>query len=235
MTEAEWLTCPDPLRMLEYLEGRISPRKLRLFACGCCRRLWRVWRFPDDEFARVVIERAERYADGQASDLERMAAAMQELTAQLSRPSEGVRSLARIAALNAARAPDFQRAGETASYAQNAIAAWVAPQHLAGPPEEFPAAALLRRRDWEGWGQATLMRDLIGNPFRPVAADPRWQTATVVLAQAIYDDRAFDRLPVLADALQEAGCLAEDILDHCRDQGPHVGGCWVVDLLLGKE
>jgi hypothetical protein len=66
--------------------------------------------------------------------------------------------------------------------------------------------------------------------------DPNWLTSTVVsLVQAIYDDRAFDRLPILSDALQDAGCENEDILNHCRSGGTHVRGCWVVDLLLGKE
>jgi hypothetical protein len=81
-----------------------------------------------------------------------------------------------------------------------------------------------------------LIRDIVGNPFRPVAVDPVWLTDSAVgLAQAIYDDRAFDRLPILADALQDAGCENADILDHCREEGPHVRGCWVVDLVLGKN
>jgi hypothetical protein len=75
---------------------------------------------------------------------------------------------------------------------------------------------------------------VIGNPFRPVT--PAWQSDAVVrLAQAIYDERAFERLPILADALAEAGCDHAAILEHCRGPGPHVRGCWVVDLLLGKE
>jgi hypothetical protein len=83
---------------------------------------------------------------------------------------------------------------------------------------------------------AELLRDIFGNPFRPVTADPSWLTSTVVaLARGIYDDRAFDRLPILADALQDAGCDHADILAHCRSDDPHARGCWVVDLLLGKE
>jgi hypothetical protein len=80
-----------------------------------------------------------------------------------------------------------------------------------------------------------LLRDFFGNPFRPVTAHPSWLTSTVVsLAEGIYAERAFDRLPILADALQDAGCENADILTHCRSDGPHVRGCWVVDLLLGK-
>src|SRR5262249_55224546 len=82
---------------------------------------------------------------------------------------------------------------------------------------------------------ASLFRGIFGNPFRPVTIDPSSLTSTVVgLAGGIYADRAFDRLPILADALQDAGCDNANVLDHCRGPGPHVRGCWVVDLLLGK-
>lgn len=84
--------------------------------------------------------------------------------------------------------------------------------------------------------QVRLLRDIFGDPFRPVAVDPSWLTSTVVaLAGCVYHEEAFDRLPILADALQDAGCDSDDVLDHCRGCGPHVRGCWVVDLLLGKD
>jgi hypothetical protein len=86
--------------------------------------------------------------------------------------------------------------------------------------------------------QCCLLHDIFGN-FRPVSIDPAWlawnDAALVKLAQAIYDDRAFNPLSVLADALQEAGCDIPEILGHCRGPGPHVRGCWVIDLVLGKE
>lgn len=82
----------------------------------------------------------------------------------------------------------------------------------------------------------TLGRDIFGNPYRPRTIDPTWLTSTVVaLAEGIYADRAFDRMPILADALQDAGCDNADILDHCQLPGEHVRGCWVIDALLGKE
>jgi hypothetical protein len=88
----------------------------------------------------------------------------------------------------------------------------------------------------ERTAQTDVLRDIFGNPFRPVKLDPRWLTPDVVeLARGIYDSRAFDRLPILADATQDAGCDNADILDHCRSDRPHVRGCWVIDLLLGKE
>lgn len=83
--------------------------------------------------------------------------------------------------------------------------------------------------------QANLLRDIFGNPFRPITFDSAWHTETVAgIASAVYDYRAFERLPILADALQEAGCENEDILAHCREPGEHVRGCWVIDLVLGK-
>jgi hypothetical protein len=84
--------------------------------------------------------------------------------------------------------------------------------------------------------QAELFRDIFANPFRLVALKRSWITATVAaIAQSVYTDRAFDRLPILADALEEVGCTDQAILAHCRGPGPHTRGCWVVDLLLGKE
>ncbi len=84
--------------------------------------------------------------------------------------------------------------------------------------------------------QANLVRDLFGNPFRPVTLDPMALTPTVEqFAESVYDDRSFERLPILADALEEAGCTDAAILGHCRGPGPHARGCWVLDLLLGKQ
>ncbi|QDU18833.1 hypothetical protein ETAA1_07290 [Urbifossiella limnaea] len=92
-----------------------------------------------------------------------------------------------------------------------------------------------RARSTETAEQVRLLRDIFGNPFHPVALDPAWRTEAVVgLARGAYEDRAFDRLPVLADALEDAGCADGAVLAHCRGPGPHVRGCWVVDLVLGK-
>ncbi|MCE9566327.1 MAG: hypothetical protein K8U57_30250 [Planctomycetes bacterium] len=79
------------------------------------------------------------------------------------------------------------------------------------------------------------MRDIFGNPFRPVTLSPEWRTTTVLaLANQLYESRNFDAMPILADALQDAGCENDDILNHCREPGEHVRGCWVVDMILGK-
>ncbi len=84
--------------------------------------------------------------------------------------------------------------------------------------------------------QANLLRDLFGNPFQSLVLEPRWQTSDVqAVARGIYDDRAFERMPILADALMDAGCEHETIIGHCRQSGGHIRGCWVLDLVLGTE
>jgi hypothetical protein len=86
--------------------------------------------------------------------------------------------------------------------------------------------------DWH----ASLLREVVGNPFRPVAFRPDWRTSdALALATQMHESRDFGAMPILADALQDAGCDSEDVLSHCRDGGPHVRDCWVVDLILGKE
>ncbi|HEY1187100.1 MAG TPA: hypothetical protein VGE74_05550 [Gemmata sp.] len=88
----------------------------------------------------------------------------------------------------------------------------------------------------ERFGQSGLVRDIFGNPFHPITFSPSWRTDTArVLAQGMYDNRDFSAMPILADALQDAGCDSEEILAHCRSPDPHVRGCWVVDLVLVKE
>ena len=111
-----------------------------------------------------------------------------------------------------------------------AVACYQRVSHLA--IDERPRRASQRERR----AQTDSLRCIFGNPFRPVTLDPAWLTATVKqLAEAIYEERAFDRMPILGDALEESGCSNGDILSHCRQPGQHCRGCWVVDLLLGKS
>jgi hypothetical protein len=111
---------------------------------------------------------------------------------------------------------------------------------VTAPRADEAAALVVEEAGTDRAGIAcSLLREVCGNPFRRVALDPAWLTwrdSTISkLAQVIYDDRAFDRLPILADALEDAGCTDADILSHCRQPSEHVRGCWVVDALLGKE
>jgi hypothetical protein len=214
MNEAEWLACADPQPMLEFLQGSASDRRLRLFCCACCRR---VWDALTEAASRAAVEVGERYADGLASPEERAAAeAAAEAVAfnEAQRREEEVPHVTQAALVAVSETVDA-----------TIWAAWAASEAAQVPAEE-------RRR------QCDLLRDLF-SPFRPVAASTAWlawNDGTVrKLAQAIYDARAFERLPILADALEEAGCDNADILSHCRGSGPHARGCWPVDLLLGKE
>jgi sugar phosphate isomerase/epimerase len=231
MTEADWLACDDPSDMLDFLGGSASERKLRLFATACCRA---VWHLLPDKRSRRAVEVAERYADELAGERERATAR----TAALGPAAGRTRLVAPAAAWAAYWAASRNAAESTRSAAEAAAeaAAREAAHATAAPADKAPAwdaahAAALA-------GQARLLRDLF-NPFGPAAADPAWLAwrggAVPQLARAIYEEGHFRDLPVLADALEEAGCHDEVILSHCLRPGEHVRGCWVLDLLLGKE
>jgi hypothetical protein len=210
MTEAEWLACDDPMAMLSLLRDRTPDRKYRLYSCAACRSKWH-W-FDGDEGSRQAIEVAERYADGEASK-----AALAKATKALPRGG-GV-------ALHVTLADGSSGALNVAD-----VMVGEAVSECLGEDEHQDA------KNAENTAQARLVRCIFGNPFRPVTIDPSWLTPTVVsLATGIYQERAFDRMPILADALQDAGCTNEEVLSHCRGAGPHVRGCWVVDGVLGKE
>jgi len=226
MTEAEWLACDNPIPMLEFNSGKASGRKFRLFSALCCHRIGHIL---TDVRSRAAVDVAERSADGLATDAERVVA---ETEAQQAR-QDAVRfrqendAIPEMFILAAGAA----RAAVTDLVDYEAAAAVVSACRLIARND----TSELGSRESENHHYATTLRDIFGNPFRPVTLDSAWRTSTVVqLAQGIYDDRAFDRLPILADALQDAGCDNEDILDHCRGSGPHARGCWVVDLVLGK-
>jgi len=213
MTEQEWLGDGEIDEMLEFVRGKVSERKLRLIAVACCR-------CGKDALTKQGIQNAinlaERFADGLASTAERDALlktgsfdVFQEITPDGFAPS----------AAAAALWPDAGRGAEFASQ-------W-AMLSIYGSFVTYPSVSI---------DLANYLRDIVGNPFRPVTVDPTWLTSTVVsLAQGIYDERALDQLPILADALEDAGCDSPDILNHCRQPGEHVRGCWVVDLLLEKK
>jgi hypothetical protein len=180
-----------------------------------------------------ILDAVERFADGQLVDSDRSAARKQAQCA-----AQG-REVTRRPTI-----PKWQRRIASAVYyaaAREATEAIVNAWQLAAEAMIFRAGgfenenAIAARVD-EEVRQAELLRDIFGNPFRPVAFDPRWRSADAVgLARGLYEERAFDRLPLLVDALMDAGCADEQVIGHCRGEGPHVRGCWVVDLVLGKD
>jgi hypothetical protein len=220
MNEAEWLACTNPQRMLEFLRGKASDRKMRLFLCACGMRT--LADSPYEELAEAVPT-VELFAEGIVRP-EDFALAQDGISWGISEMCESLNL--RTEALAAAIQAEPVGAAEASRVVARAIEGW----KMNVPDLDVPKERL---------AQSNLLRDILGNPFRPTAFDPAWfawNGGTVrKLAQAVYDERAFERLPVLADALEEAGCTNEYILGHCRQRGEHVRGCWVVDLLLGKS
>ncbi len=251
MTEADWLSCTDPARMLAFLGDKVSSRKLRLFGCACCRRIWDLLADPR---SRQAVETTRRFADGLV-------------------PARKLRA-AKAAAGSACREAShafWEKSTDKAwkKWTAAAAAAWVAEDEDEGAAEtpdegvdvqgnrsrpakwnvylETAEAAAdapggqrrpARVKKAEKKAQCALLRDIAGNPFRPVTINPAWVQhaggTLFHLAQSIYDDGRFADLPVLGDALEEAGCHDEALLGHCRAQMEHVPGCWLVDALLGR-
>jgi hypothetical protein len=233
MTEKEWMESTDAAPMLAFLRGRVSKRKLRLLACACCRRIWHLL---SDEPARRAVEVAERYVDGLVgdSDWSDVYYSLSKLCATTEgNPAENVAAQAVLAVTTQFLSPGFDRLITQGIFnAMRAGAGAFSP--VTG--EFDPSDDCSKRMASEKADQAVVLRDIFANPFRPVTLDPSWLTRTVTaLAHAIYSDRNFTDLPILADALEEAGCTNPDILVHCRSPGPHVLGCWALDLLLGKS
>jgi hypothetical protein len=249
MNEAEWLGSSDAKKMLESRYGMASSRKMRLAAVGCCRHVSHL--LPKDKRCLQALEAAENYADRRVSRLELTAAHSEAEAAWTAAFTESSTNCRRMAANLAAHAiqwashPTMRRYPMIAADHARSAVVWAAL-----PPRAAPLPKVFRKRSVyepaeaaELNAQVNLLRCVFGNPFRPIALNPSWLTPTVTpLAQAAYEHRTLpsgtltpDRLAVLADALEDAGCTDADILSHLRGPGPHVRGCWVVDLLLGKS
>jgi hypothetical protein len=213
MTEAEWLTATDWRKMRPRIKSRKNVgRKVRLFSVACCRRIAHLF---EDSRSDEALAVAEQFADGRATKT------------QLREAEEAV--LATVHDAVAKFGP------YTVAWARDA--AWrTTRRDSVWEGAESCIRALAPNPGDESTAQAALFRDIFGNPYHRVRREKSWLTSDVLaLAQGIYDDRAFDRMPILADALQDAGCICEDVLNHCRDASqPHVRGCWVIDLVLGK-
>lgn len=222
MTEEEWLFVDDPLEMIDFLRTQpesLPDRKFRLWACAAYRQEWSRLNVAGMQRA---IDTAELLADGMVTETVR--ALSQEEVVALKDVEVQERGGGSDLYWEIIRLLGREYDGNCAF----SVARWL------GEGDGATSCGRLHAQLIEEQGR--FVRDTFGNPFRPVAFTPRWRTADVVgLARGIYEDRAFERMPLLADALMDAGCDDEQILGHCRGEGPHVRGCWVVDLVLDKH
>lgn len=241
--EEEWLACNSVWDMFGRFDFEASPRKLRLFSVACCRRSRPLLK---NTAHRQAVDLAERFADDLATEQELRVVydQAQELATELraGKTEREIRRWAEAVAVLCTTSPKIDRAA--------AETGW----QIVRAASRLEVEANL----------ASLLRDIIGNPFRPMTPirppDPPWLTpivlaatgpwthhldswfkpewitpVTVAIAQQMYESRDFSAMPILADALQEAGCASANVLDHCHSPGPHVRGCWVVDLVLGMQ
>jgi hypothetical protein len=257
MTETEWLSCTDPTPMLRFLLGTDYPRvqdveafpackgsdrKLRLFACACYHRLSHL--LPNS-LSQTAVEVAERFAEGIATPEElqqeeaRLWGVLEALEGRwrASRGAERQALLPTHGALALALQVVRTAAPKAAYYGSSN--AYLALASIANPGSASSDSAFSSSRIAEEKIQTDILRFIFGNPFRPAnlaSAILGWNDGTVrKVAQAIYEDRAFNRLPILADSLEEAGCDNADILTHLRREVLHFRGCWAVGLVLGRE
>jgi hypothetical protein len=218
MTADEWDVGDDLWDQFDAYRHR-DRNRLRALTCACARRVLEVAGPAAHSAFAGVVDVAERYAGGRATRAELLAA--RKLLRQSIKELRGTKAkhkglvVSAIAELTDDTFEGFeymlQSAGEVLKRTSG---------------RRFPAVKGML---------STLIRDIFGNPFRSVVFDPAWRTGTAVsLARQMYEGREFSAMPILADAIQDAGCEEAAILDHCRGSGPHVRGCWVVDLVLGK-
>ena len=239
MNEALWLTETDPLVLLDELYSmhtlgseRPQSRPSRMYLLACARREWD--RLPGA--CRTLVALAEVYADAPRANEPVRATA--EPVAETLMNSDGTRddllaAEAELACLSArAEVPPVTVLGAPPA-PKLSLGEWHALAtlvYLPFMPYKPPFAWVPRHLH-----NIDLLHETHGNPYRYVPFSPEWRTDTAVsLARTMYASRDFSAMPILADALQDAGCNSDDILDHCRGPGPHVRGCWVVDLVLGK-
>jgi hypothetical protein len=249
MTEIEWLACDMPHWMLQHLRPwKRRHRKICLYVCASYRRLATKDHLPDP--CLILLDAAERFADGLAGPAEYKTAkqAVSKMTRRDKRiggengpPLYGhyLLSALRFKHLPGweGKAPVAERVNYLSDEMKRNREARRA-MHAAVATED-QAVEIQKNYDAFMQDHTDFIRDIFGNPFRSQTINPNWlawNRGTVPkIAQAIYDDRAFDELPDLADALEVAGCDNTDVLMHLRGPGPHVRGCWALDMLLGKE
>ncbi len=231
MNEVEWLSCQFSTPMLEYLRanGIGAWRKRFLLSLACSHRVASVMS-PD---GLKAVDVAERFVAGRATEDEREEA----FDASGTSMDEAINLQTHYADYCAYRLVQLARDRRFPEiwYADNAaMIAQTAPQAFGwtGSKTKWDEPVLYaHRRDIAEW-----VRDIFGNPFRPITFDPAWRTPEVVaLASEIYEQQSFDRMPSLSDALEGTGCRDDEVLSHCRMPTGHVRGCWVIDAILGLE
>jgi hypothetical protein len=252
LTAEQWAECTRPSPMINHLEQFAAPseRRSRLFGCACLRNIWQAL----DRRCREAVEVAERFADGQA-DVDQLAAALTALHTHDGRRTSRAAYTAcgHVAFDDEASA----RVGPRVSN-HRIVYSWYHAGLVCGQASnaaQHDAFHRARRATLNGneashralqavhQAQIALLRDVCGDPFRPPTLDPACLTTTVsALAQAAYENRFRpsghlypSRLGVLSDALEEAGCTDQVLLSHLRSPGPHVRGCHILDLILGKS
>jgi hypothetical protein len=234
--------------MLEFVRGKVSERKFRLLAVACCRRMQHRLRNPAGHGALDLLE---KFADGTASRKQLKAARWEaarvaELRLWDQSAENSLRASAAAWAVVLALDDNFFDASE--DVLGTAREASLTPKELRLREKPFgwpPDRETARRRYNRIWGreskaQCALVREIFGPlVFRRVRVKKAWlrcdHDTVPRIAQTIYEHRAFELMPLLANALKQAGCDNAEILAHCHQRGAHVRGCWVVDLLLGKS
>jgi hypothetical protein len=234
MNEVEWLACTEPQKMLEHLRGKANDRQFRLFAAACYRRVWHLLADPRVRHAVAVLERLAEggVSRGEVEQALRGAcnAAFEAETLAWDDDLSEARELAAGSVYRAFATHPAGAAGQARYCCTHAAVA------TSGPANEAAAERA------EGGEQCRLLGDIFGGLFRRPPAVPLHVPAWCGgLAQAAYDNRDLPaghldpaRLAVLADALEDVGCADAELLGHLRSAGPHVRGCWGLDVLAGR-
>ena len=239
MTEAEWLMCEDPLAPLAFLAARATDRKLRLFLRACCarvlegtpshRRLFRGYYAGSFQQLERALSVVEQFAEGAVGS---------DALARARRDAKDSEYVPASIDYGGETGLDYEAATVVAAAAERLVpedvitACWRA---TASQSARTPGGEGGKRIEEARW-QSRVLRDVFSNQFRSIDFSTHWRTdSALAVAWQMYELLDFSSMPILADALLDAGCDDADILDHCRTAEMHTRGCWVVDLVLGKD
>jgi hypothetical protein len=231
MTVAEWNACTGPTPMLSFLQGKISERKFRLFAAGCCRQLWGA---TADEATSAALAIVDQLAE--AGTLRTWRGYVRVPAGQVVLDCGASDPLGPLSVGGEDAVPK-QVADSNIPTILKAMLGELACRRM-NPALLTHLLPFLTNAGLPAVQQAILIRDIVRYSLHPLRFRASWRTwnngVCFKIAEGIYNERLFNQLPILADALEEAGCAEPDILNHCRQPGEHVRGCWVLDALLGK-